>query len=224
MGEGRLPLAIIFDFDLTLADSSVAVEECVRYALYNLGLPLPDPNRVRRTIGLSLEKGLEYLTGETDPELQGRFRALFVRRADKVMVDQTVLIDGARSTLEFLRDQGVKTGIVSTKYRYRINAILDRQGILEQIDRVVGGEDIAAPKPDPEGLKLALRYLDTNPRNAAFVGDHLVDAEAAGRAGVPFIGVLTGTTPEEDFSSFPYVKILPSVGGLPDFLRSQADP
>lgn len=218
MDEGRFPRAVVFDFDLTLADSSMAVAECVGYALSELGLPVPDPKRIRRTIGLSLERGLELLTDETDPEVRSRFRELFVDRADHVMVDQTVLINGCRSTLEFLRDHGIRTGIVSTKYRYRINAILKRQGILEQIDKVVGGEDTAAPKPDPEGLKRALKTLGVNAREAAFVGDHLVDAEAASRAGVLFIGVLTGTTSPEEFSAFPHLGVLPSVAELPDFL------
>lgn len=218
MDEGRLPRAMVFDFDLTLADSSTAVEECVSYALSSLGLPLPDPTEVRRTIGLSLEKGLEFLTGETDPELKSRFRELFVHRADQVMVDQTVLIEGTRTTVDFLRVRGVLTGIVSTKYRYRINAILERQGVLEQFDKVVGGEDTASPKPDPEGLKRALEALGVHPREAAFVGDHLVDAEAASRAKVPFIGVLTGTTMEDAFTSFPCLGVLPSVADLPHFL------
>jgi phosphoglycolate phosphatase len=224
MEESRLPRAVIFDFDLTLADSSAAVAECVSYALHSLGLPQPGSERIRRTIGLSLEEGLELLTGETDSETRARYRELFVQHADKVMVGKTVLMEGTRGTLDFLRGHGILTGIVSTKYRYRIEAILDRQDILEQIDKVVGGEDVAAVKPDPEGLKLALKDLGVAPGHAAFVGDHLVDAEAASRAGIPFIGLLSGTTRESEFHAFPHLAVLPSVADVPERLLSIGSP
>ena len=52
------------------------------------------------------------------------------------------------------------------------------------------------------------------------MGDHVVDAEAAKRASVPFVGVLTGTTKEGEFREFPHLGILRAMPQLPSFLDS----
>jgi phosphoglycolate phosphatase len=189
----------------------------VNYALSSLDLGPVEPDQVRRTIGLPLGKTLEYLTGLTDPDLQERFRVLFVEQADRVMVEQTDLIEGVVPALDALREQGMGLGIVSTKYRYRIESILRRHGALDCIDTIVGGEDTATSKPDPEGLHQALKALRVSAADAVYVGDHPVDAEAASLASVPFVGVLSGTAEPNDFRPFPHIAILAAAPELPRF-------
>ena len=210
--------AALFDFDLTLADSTAAAAACITHALKNLGFPVASPDAVHRTIGLSLEVTLETLTGNRDPSVQIRFRDLFVQHADVVMVAQTEFLDGVPSALSALRDRGLRLAIVSTKYRYRIEAILERHGARDLFDLIVGGEDTSAHKPDPEGLDRALKGLGVSGMQSVYVGDHVVDAQAAMRAAVPFVPVLTGATERADFLGFPHLEILDSVSDLPSFL------
>ena len=54
--------------------------------------------------------------------------------------------------------------------------------------RAVTMDDVGRLKPDPEGLVKLLRGAD--PKTAVYLGDHLDDALASERAGVPFVGVL----------------------------------
>jgi HAD superfamily phosphatase len=54
-------------------------------------------------------------------------------------------------------------------------------------DAVIGMEDVAREKPDPEGLIKILRMLE--PERAYYIGDTMDDCRAAQGAGVPFIGV-----------------------------------
>ena len=56
--------AIIFDFDLTLADSTKGIIECVNFVLERLNLPRADDERIKRTIGMSLENTFIRLTGQ----------------------------------------------------------------------------------------------------------------------------------------------------------------
>jgi len=212
--------AVIFDFDFTLADSSRGVVECFQGAFSDLGLSPPEPGKVIRTIGLSLERALWDLTGHSEPDLQERFQARFVAHANRVMTDMTELLPGSRKLLEALRSEGLRMGIVSTKYRFRIVDILEKHRIKHLVSTVVGREDVRLPKPDPEGLRVALESLDVRNDEAIYVGDHTVDAEAADRARVPFIGVLTGTTSREQFAEYRYLRILPSVQEVTTFLRS----
>ncbi len=50
---------------------------------------------------------------------------------------------------------------------------------------VVGFEDVARHKPDPEGVELALDRLGVLPKQALLVGDTAADIEAARAAGCP---------------------------------------
>ena len=70
---------IIFDFDLTLADSRAAAVLCINFALDELGLEVPDEDAARRTVGLSLDETLASLTGATD---------LGTRKAVDLLVEQ----------------------------------------------------------------------------------------------------------------------------------------
>ncbi len=212
-------ISVIFDFDYTLADSSDGVVECVNYALNALAFA-PQPRKdICRTIGLSLPQTFESLTGVTDDVMQKRFAQLFLFRADHVMVDLTRMYDGVEDTLTALRDQGLNIGIVSTKNRYRIERILHRDGILDLFDKIVGGEDVDAHKPDPAGMLKAMTWLGMRPSKTIYVGDSVVDAKTAERSHVSFIAVLTGMTPREHLERyFPY-RIFQDVTDVPVFLK-----
>ena len=136
------------------------------------------------------------------------------------MVSQTDLLEGVPEALDTLRAAQIKLGIVSTKYRFRIEDILGRFELADRFDMIVGGEDVAAHKPDPQGLVLALDALAVGPEEAVYVGDHVVDAEAAMRASVPFVAVLSGESERGDFRRFPNVGILGTVSQLPTFIAS----
>ena len=53
------------------------------------------------------------------------FVKLFKDKADEVMVENTILYAGIKETLSKLRDNGYKIAIVTTKFHYRIEQILN---------------------------------------------------------------------------------------------------
>ncbi|MBN1219880.1 MAG: HAD-IIIA family hydrolase [Anaerolineae bacterium] len=208
------PEAIVFDFDYTLADSSKGVVECINFALSSLSLPTVSAQQACRTIGLSLPHTFERLTGKEETTLSDEFGRLFKVRADKIMVNSTVLLAPVPQTVKFLKQHGIKLGIVSTKFRRRIETILAREGLSGFFDVIVGGEDVIKHKPDPEGLNLALNRLRCSPADSLYVGDSLTDAETASRVGIPFVAVLSGTTGKEEFRGYNVTKFLENLGDL----------
>ncbi|HKC52861.1 MAG TPA: HAD-IA family hydrolase [Myxococcota bacterium] len=212
--------AVIFDFDLTLADSRAGATECVNYALRALGLPEAAPVAIHRTVGLSLPRTFEILTGIRDRQKVDEFRRLFAARADQVMIELTTVYPEVRSVLANLRAAEMRMAVVSTKFRYRIEGILGRDGLLNEFDVIVGGEDVANHKPDPEGLLLAIAELALPAPLVAYVGDHPVDAEAAERAHLRFIAMLTGPSTREEFAPFRVEKFLESLRQLPGALAT----
>ena len=207
--------AVVFDFDYTLADSSAGIIECINHALHHLGLPAASESRIRESIGLTLASTLTFLTGVKDKKTADEFLRLFVKHADAVMADQTVVYDTVPSVLETLKAAGCNLGIVSTKYRYRIESILQRERLASHFEIIVGGEDVEEHKPHPSSLLRALKHLQCEPKHSLYVGDHPVDAEAANRAGVPFMAVLTGTSERSQFIDYDHLHILEDLSRLP---------
>lgn len=206
--------AILFDFDFTLADSSRGLCEAVNYALLELGYPAASDEAVRKASGMTMQNIFRTLSGANDAEQDKSFVRLFTQKADETMAAQTVLYSGVPDLFQYLQASNIRTGIISTKYRYRIEEIVRRDEIAHHIDIIVGGEDVTAHKPDPQSMTLALQHLNLSPADILYIGDTTIDAETASNVGASFVAVLSGTTPKEDFHSYNPVAILNSVTEL----------
>jgi phosphoglycolate phosphatase len=210
--------AVVFDFDYTLADSSRGVIRCANDALHDIGLHPAEPDEICATIGLSLAETFLTLAGRRHAALTEQFTARFKYHADLVMADLTVLYPTVDPVVRLLTQRGVRLAVVSTKFRYRIEAILRRESLLDLFDFIVGGEDVSKPKPEPEGLCRVMTDMRCPLRETLYVGDSVVDAETAERAGVDFLAVLSGVTGREEFRGYPTVGIIESLSQLPEWL------
>jgi phosphoglycolate phosphatase len=177
--------SVIFDFDYTLADSSGGEVECVNYALRAMNLPPAANSEIHAMIGVSLPETFRRLTRVTNQTGTDEFVELFIKRADEVMLDYIILFDSVRPAVSRLIIGGFTLGIVSTKYRRRIDAFLKREGLTHAFKVVVGGEDVPAHKPDPAGLNMALEKIGHSAAQTVYVGDSVMDAETAKRAMCP---------------------------------------
>ncbi|HEX2965800.1 MAG TPA: HAD-IA family hydrolase [Syntrophorhabdaceae bacterium] len=194
--------AIIFDFDYTLADSSKGIVKCCNSALRDMDLPEASAENICRTIGFSLPEVFVKLAGQEHVHRSLQFVEHFKRNADEVMSELTFVYPIVSPVVLSLREKGQKLGIVSTKFRYRIEDILRRHNLQDLFDIIIGGEDVVTHKPDPEGLNQALTILDCSPAEALYVGDSVVDAETANRAHVSFVAVLSGPTRRSAFRDY----------------------
>lgn len=219
--EITTPQAVIFDFDYTLADSSQGAIECINFALDKMGLDQVSAEAACRTIGLSLSETFLSLAEHHEPLRCDEFHRLFVQRAEEVMSNLTTLYDSVHAMIDALSERGLRLGIVSTKYRRRINEILHRQALLHGFQVVIGGEDVEQHKPHPEGLLEAIKKLECSPASTMYVGDSVVDAELARRAGVPLIVVLSGVTPRDHFDGYETLAVLENISELPGFLLNR---
>lgn len=86
--------------------------------------------------------------------------------------------DGVFDTLQQLRSRGVRNGIVTGKSRSSWEITL-AEIELGDFDVVIVDDDVANPKPDPEGILAALDQLGVQPAHAIYVGDSPGDMEAA---------------------------------------------
>ena len=206
--------AVIFDFDFTLADAGSGILASFRHAFERMSLPCPDDYAILRTVGMALDDAFPLLTGISDPDAVRQLRAHFREKADEVMAASTVFFPGALELLTELRARSLKTAVVSSKYRYRIEEVFALHGASGAVDLIVGYEDTDAHKPKPDGLLIAAERLGVRVEGSLYVGDSVVDGQTAQNAGMDFAATLTGPTGREEFEGIPYVCITESLSGV----------
>jgi phosphoglycolate phosphatase len=182
---------LIFDLDGTLIDSKLDLALSVNAMLEHMGrLPLQHetifsyvgdgaPLLVRRALGG------DSTNGEVDKAL-----AYFLSFYREHMLDNTAPYPGVREGLALLEDHPMA---VLTNKPVRFSGwILEGLGLSRYFRHVYGGNSFEKKKPDPIGVEVLLRDLQTSPREAMMVGDSDVDVRTARNSGIWSCGVSYG--------------------------------
>ena len=218
---------VFFDFDYTLGDSTEAIAEGYRRGFAAMGQPEPAVEQVRATVGMRLEDGYTFITGDSDPGRQAEFHHLFMHSVGakaqgedrKLMIEGTKLLPGAVELLSALKGAGIPAAVVSTKAGETIRRIFAHYGHLDLLTLVIGGDEVTRSKPDPEGVGLALDRLGLTADQVLFCGDTVIDAATARAGGCDFCAVLNGTTPREAFADYPHVHIADDLSDVQSWLE-----
>ncbi|HZS15391.1 MAG TPA: HAD-IA family hydrolase [Candidatus Dormibacteraeota bacterium] len=116
---------------------------------------------------------------------------------------------GVRAVLDELRRRAMPMAVVSSRRREPLEWGLAACGLRPSFATVVGLEDVAAPKPDPEGLLRAVRRLGVPPSRAVYIGDSEVDMEAGRRAGMTGWRATWAAPPARDAPRAPFLLLHP---------------
>lgn len=204
----------LFDFDYTIANSEAGIVKCFQYVLNKNGITDIDDNLIKNTIGYTLEESFEILTGIEENSKISQFKQQYIKKADEIMTPNTYLFPDTTDVLKKLKEFDLKLGIVSTKLSYRIYDTLKQYGITDLIDIVIGGAEVTAPKPNPEGILTAIEKLNSTKQETLYIGDSIVDAKTAQNADVDFVAVTTGVTDGYKFEAFSHIAIIPNLSSL----------
>jgi len=108
------------------------------------------------------------------------------RLGDASLGSEVRALDGAREALARLAEAGIRRALVcDTGFTpgHAIRQLLDGQGLLEHLEVCIFSDEVGVPKPHPSMFRAALEPLDTQPEQAAHVGD-LRRTDVAGARGV----------------------------------------
>lgn len=183
--------AAVFDLDGTLIDSTAAIVESTMNALAELGWSPLAREVIVRHIGYKLEA----VFPERSLEERRRLIEVIGRHYTALCEAGTRLCPGMGAVLDALAARGVPMGIVTSKRRDHSEAILNALGVRGHFRVLIGCEDVARMKPDPEGLRMAVAALGAAPAATLYVGDTRIDVRTARGAGVPVAAVEWGTDP-----------------------------
>jgi phosphoglycolate phosphatase len=201
-----------FDLDGTLVDSTADLASAVNHALDIAGRAPLTIAQVRPMIGggsrVMLRSALLATGGDDDferlyPVMTGHYAAH--------IADTTRPFPGAVTALDDLAARGVKLAVVTSKIEARSIELLRRLALLDRFACVIGGDTVAAMKPDPAPIAEMLRRCGGDGR-AAFVGDSAYDIGAARAAGLPI--AVYGCTPGADANFDDYADLLPVLARL----------
>jgi len=211
--------AVLFDFDYTLADSSKGIVTCFQGVLKRNGYNEVADEAIKRTIGKTLEDSFSILTGSTDADQLEAWRIEYGKEANTHMTINTFLFPNTLEVLEYLKKNGVKVGIISTKYRFRILDFFAKYLPSDFFDIIIGGEDVTKHKPDPQGISIALEKLKLSASQVVYVGDSVIDGETALNSHTAFIGVTTGMTTRNELADFPNIGIIENLKEMIPLIR-----
>lgn len=212
-------VAVTYDLDGTLIDSTDAIVHCFMLACDDLGLQRPPREDVVGTIGHILEDQFRLLTTGDPDECAKVYRVHY----EQVCREMTVLLPGAREILERTRAAGLRIGFASSKRRFFCEMILEHLGVLDFFEVRLGPEDVAHPKPHPEAVQKALEKFEVAPGEMYFVGDTHFDVMAARNAGVPCLCVTTGYNTRAELEALNPEGVFDTLHELTDYLLDRLD-
>jgi HAD superfamily hydrolase (TIGR01509 family) len=178
-GEGGALLAVIWDMDGTLIDSTQVVTDAYIGAVAALGGQPTTAEAVVAAYPLGPPANiLAHLLGRASIEADVD-EYLARLRADAASAPP---YPGVEPTLEGLR-QRVRLGVFTGANRASAMILLGAAGLARHFDAVVGGDEVERVKPAPDGVLAACRALGVAPARAAYVGDSPSDLGAARASG-----------------------------------------
>jgi HAD superfamily hydrolase (TIGR01509 family) len=185
--------AVIFDWDGTLADTRQVVVSSFQKALSDVHCEISG-EFIERRIGIG--------SAETFREILQSSKMRFDETLIKSLVEKKIqneiemsrdvkLFDGSLDLLEHLQGK-VKLGLASMNDREVINNLLKMTNTRRFFDVILTADDVSEPKPNPEiFLKCALK-LRSRQEKCVVVEDSIFGVEAAKKARMGCIAVLTG--------------------------------
>lgn len=186
--------AVLFDFDGTLFDTSVAIIKAFNGALEELGHDPVSEELIGAMIGRPLKDMFRSLAAEasrTEVEVGAcidAYRRLFF----PLSAPSTTFMPTARETIIALNEAGIVLAVVTTRTADGARHILNEKGLEKAFAAVIGLEHVARTKPNPEPVIAALEALGVPAAKAVMVGDTPDDIVAGEKAGVYTVGVTTG--------------------------------
>ncbi len=200
--------AVLFDFDMTLVDTSHAIAYAMNQFAEMMGLRKVSYEEVLATIGIPMDKSMSLLWQEAKPE----WLEIYSQKCRPLEYELMKPFPRVPETLEALKSQGIKLAITSN--RRSAKKAVAYLGLDEYFDVVLGLEDVNIPKPEPAILLKAIEILGVKKDRAVYVGDTVIDMQTAKNAGVTGIGVATGLYDKKSLTEAGAALVLPEASEI----------
>ena len=172
-----MALGLLIDLDGTLFDTLDAIVESMNAAFEEFEVRPLTRDEIRPLIGMPIARQMAMLRDMQGPvvdRIADRYYDFFLQHVDEGIP----LFPGVRETLAKM-DRPITT--MTTRRLRGARRMLERGGIAAYFRAVVGGDEVARPKPYPDLPLYSAKALGLPPEACVVVGDSPVDI-LAGRA------------------------------------------
>ncbi|MGN0526977.1 MAG: HAD family hydrolase [Acutalibacteraceae bacterium] len=188
---------VIFDLDGTILDTLQDLTNSVNYALKKSGYPVRTVEEIKKFVGngiLRLIK-LSVPNGASKEETDIVFNdfKLHYKQNSNVF---TKPYEGIADVIKELRNNGIKTAIVSNKADFAVQDLC-KEYFPGCFDYAVGERDGVLKKPAPDSVNTVLKTLGFEKNEAVYIGDSEVDIKTSENADLDCITVTWGFRDEE---------------------------
>ncbi len=175
--------AVIFDCDGVMFDTAKANTAYYNRILRHFGKPEMTSEEFGFVQMHTVNEGISFLFGDDDSiEAATAYRNQMgyepFYAAMEIEPDLKLLLKTIRPRL--------KTAI-ATNRSDTIRRVLTVHDLEDSFDLVVGALDVPRPKPFPDSLLKVVANFKIEPSQAIFIGDSILDQQAAQAAGMPFV-------------------------------------
>jgi HAD superfamily hydrolase (TIGR01509 family) len=209
--------AALLDVDGTLIDSNYHHALAWYRAFRRSGIDLP-LWRIHRHVGMGGDQLLPALVGERMEKERGEEIRSARDEEYAQLIGEVAPLEGARELIADLKQRGLTVVLASSSPQDEIDHYLELLDARELADAWTTDDDVQATKPEPDLVHAALEKAGTE--EAVMVGDTPWDVEAARKAGVETVCVITGGFSEQELQDAGAVAIFESVEELRQKLDS----
>ncbi|MDI6618034.1 MAG: pyrophosphatase PpaX [Clostridiales bacterium] len=171
---------VLFDYDGTIADTAEIVEKSYGETVKKFTGHNVTRDEFIDVFGKPLSEMMSFYNKDKVEEMTHYYREYFSRYQDTLIRP----FPGVVETIKKLKQLEVKTAIVSSRTKSGVEYGVDRFGLNDYIDLVIGLDDTKNNKPHPEPIIKAMGLLDVKAEHTLMVGDSPHDIIAAKEAGV----------------------------------------
>jgi HAD superfamily hydrolase (TIGR01509 family) len=204
--------AALLDVDGTLIDSNYhhALAWYRAFRRHDIVLPLW---RIHRAVGMGGDQLVPALVGpKLDEEKGDDIRATRDEIYTGGLMNEVAPLDGAHELIAELKDRGLRVVLASSSPKDELERYIDLLDARELADAWTTKDDVEATKPEPDLILAALEKAKTE--SAVLVGDTPWDVEAASKAGVEALCVITGGWSKQELREAGAVAVFESVDDL----------
>ena len=210
---------VLLDLDGTLTDSAIGIINCLRYALDDLGVEVPDDATIRSFLGPPLQVTFRDHFGMDDVTTDYAI-AKYRERYHDVGLFENEVYPGIHDMLEDLHAAGVVLALATSKPTVSAARIVERFGLDKRMT-FVGGSDLAGLRGSKAAViehtreELSALGVDVAPERTLMVGDREHDVHGAAAHGIRAVGVLWGYGSAEELMNAGAAALATVPGDIP---------
>ena len=189
---------LLSDIDGTLVDSNALHAESWRRCFEHFGIQL-GLDEAWRQIGKGGDQVIPTFVPEQDRErLEEPIKKLRKEIIERDYKERIVCFGKARELLVRVRESGMRIALATSAGEEDLEFYGNLVGMNDLIEKASSSADAKQSKPEPDIFAAALKKVGLEARDAIALGDTPYDVEAAGKLGIPVIGLTSGGWKRDD--------------------------